>query len=278
MIKINGQNYKICLFDTNALSQFIKYPKDWYTYFESKFSISDTIISYSAYTLSELWYRNELFDEYLNLFGIFPSAILDGYDSIFIKEIENYTTPNKPISPIVAIPSAIKDPNLSPREKLEYVIENSGFKIKTELWRKRREEILNGILSLKDNYKPEGDKYSIKEIEQFVFMVATSQIGIRNMKFAKKTVRKSGMIELNRFPSVKSTVFLTFYKFYLDQRKNSPSDIMDLIIGSLFPYVDIVITEGGMADHLNQIKRRHNFLTDLEVISIRDVQRSILRV
>ena len=90
MIELSGKEYKLCLFDTNALSYFLLSPKEWIEYLNHKFDLSRTIICYSVFTLSELWCRPELFEKYLDFFSIFPSAVLEGHESIFQKEIKNY--------------------------------------------------------------------------------------------------------------------------------------------------------------------------------------------
>ncbi|OHD19827.1 MAG: hypothetical protein A2Y34_10400 [Spirochaetes bacterium GWC1_27_15] len=275
MITINGNQYKLCLFDTNALSNFLINPKDWINYFDKKFSISKTIISYSVFSLSELWFRQELFEKYINFFSIFPSVILDGYNSIFEKEISNYYK-NTKINPIVIAPCAIKDSNLTPLERLKKVIENSGFILKSNDWKKNREEILNGIIDLKKNYPSKKDNYNLDEIEDFNFLATTSQIIMRKKEFAEKIIKNKKEINLKNFPSIITTSYVVFYKFYPDNRKPLLSDVFDIIISSLLPYVDIVLTEGNLCDIIKKIKLKHKFLNSLECYSLKDVKKEIV--
>ena len=274
MITINGNEYKICLFDTNALSNLLINTNEWINYFDKKFSVSKTIISYSVYSLSELWFRQELFEKYIVFFSIYPSLILDGFNSIFKKEINNYYIKDN-IDPVVLAPMAIRDPLLTPTERLKNVIEKSGFILKSKKWKECREDILHNIISLKKNYPANSGKYTLNEIENFNFMVSTSQIITGNKEFAKKILNDKKEIILERFPSIVATSYVVFYKFYPDNRKPILSDVFDIIISSLFPYVDIVLTEGNLCNIINTIKLRHNFLDLLECYSIKDIQMEI---
>lgn len=274
MININNKDYKLCLFDTNALSYLLKNPKEWIEYFNNKFSLSKTIICYSVFTLSELYQTKSLFEKYIEIFSIIPSCILDGFQSIFEKELLNYKT-NQTINPIVICPSVINEPNVTPQEKLRYVLKNSEFYKKTDMWINSRNEILNSITNMKENYPPKGSKYSINEINQFVFIVSSQQIMIRNIDFAKSELKNSKELNINKFPSIIATCYVTFYKFYPDNRVPVSSDIMDIIISSLLPYVDIIITENNLSHIIDILKKKHKFITHIENICMRIINNEI---
>lgn len=274
MIRINNKDYSLVLFDTNALSSFLQNPMEWIRYYADEFSLSSSIISYSVFTLSELYYRQELFSKYIEIFSEFPSVILDGHESIFLKEIDNYAI-GADISPIIVAPFAINEPSMTRKEILLKVIENSGFVSKTEYWKSGQEEVLSGIINLKNNYPPKKDKYTIKEVEHFNFIVSTSQIGIRNHAFAKNIISTGEAINLERFLSLKCTSYFVFYKFYPDNRKPINSDVFDIMITALLPYVDSFITEGNMFEIIKRIQRNHNFLDELVPYKLKDINKLI---
>jgi len=277
MIEVNGNKYKLLLLDTNALSNLLKDSKKWIKYIDSKFSIAKTVICYSAFTLCEITRRKDLFVKYIELFSIFPSAILDGFDSIYKKELENYDKSNSKISPIVILPYALRDDTIkSPQEKLRKVIEISGFHSKSDYWINSRKSILDNIISLKDNFKSSGSKFIKKEIEEFVYYSTLQQIILRNMNFANNIVKvRKEEMDVYRFPSIISTSYVVFYKFYPDKRKPVASDIIDIIISSLLPYVDYFITEGHLNEIVNRMQKIHSYLPDLKSYSIRDIKKYI---
>lgn len=274
MIELNGNKYKLCLFDTNTLSNLLMHPKEWIEYLNHKFDISQTIICYSIFTLSELWYRQELFEKYIDIFATFPSVILDGHESIFQKEINNYKCKRKP-NPIVLAPFAINKPRLTSKQRLKHIIEKSDFITRTDYWTKGQQQILDGIVELKKNYPPKNDKYSKKEIEDFCLIASTDQIILRNSNFAKNIIKKGCNIDLELFPSVQSTSYIVFYKFYPDNRQPLPSDVFDILISSLLPYVDYFLTEGNLSNIIKITQNRHDIFCDLKTYSLKQIRKEM---
>jgi hypothetical protein len=265
VVKLNGKDYKICLFDTNALSNFLKFPKKWISFYDEEFSLSSTIISYSAFSLIELAESSFLFDKYLEFFSTFPSVILDGFQSIFIKELNAYFKSNEKVNPIVISPfiSGLES-KLEPKERVKLIFNESGFFDRKKYWDTGREEILEGITSLTNNYPPANKKYSKREIELFVKVASLQQVKLRNAEFYQQTIDNNNQIDLSMFPSIISTSYVVFYKFYPDKRKPILSDVYDIIISSLLPYVDFVITENNLCEILRKVKTNHSFLQELK--------------
>lgn len=279
MIRLKGNEYQLLLLDTNALSDILKEPKKWISFLNDNFDISKTILSYSIFSLSEIYKSKPLFSEYLTFFSIYPSVILDGYDSIFKKEIASYRKQNKEINPIVIAPFLIKSNEIdSPREKLEQVLKLSGFYERTQYWQDARKEILDGIIELKKNFTPaNGKTYSLIEIENFIFINTSQQIKLRDKSFVRNEIQiMKRDIDIHQFPSILSTSFVVFYKFYPDNREAILSDVFDIIISSLLPYIDIVITEGHLCEIIRKVQKKHNFINNLKYYSIREVKQKIL--
>lgn len=272
MLEINGKQYRLCLIDTNILSNLLKSPKEWIECLHKSFNLSETIICYSIFSLSELWHKQNLFKEYLTIFSCLPSAILDGHESIFVKEKENYNNPN-PINPIALAPFAIHEPSMSPRERLEYVLKNSPFVGRTKYWKNSQKKVLQRIVGLKKNFPPQNKKYTKKEVEYFCLTTGTTQVGLRDKEFANRIIDNGTFIDLDRFPSVKTTSYVVFYKFYPDKRNPEPSDIFDILISSLLPYVDFCVTEGNLTHIVRQIQKKHNFLLNVECFNVKEIQK-----
>ena len=247
MININNRNYNLCLLDSNALSNLLSNPTNWFKYIESAFGLN-TIIGYSIFTLAELRKRPELFSLYIDTFSKanFPSVILDGHESISIKEIDKYDVIDN-INPIVLAPFAINDPILSNRDALYKVLNSTIFIDRSQYWKENENDILTGIIELKNNYPPKCDKYTMEEIENFVEIVSLEQIAFRYSDFARSVIKSGSIINIENFPSIVTTAYVIFYKFYPDDRKPKNSDIFDIIISSILPYVDFFITERNFA-------------------------------
>ena len=277
MLWLNNNKYKLALLDTNALSDLLMSTQSWLKYVDKKFGLDKTMLGCSIFTLSELCYSKPLFNKYLELFSVFPSVIFDGYDSIFRKEIANYDKKPVEINPIVIAPCALNDNTIKvPKERLEKVLSAAGFLIKTNEWRMKRREILNGILSLRKNYPAKGNGYTKEQIEEFVFLVTMDQIFFRDAKFAEDHINKQrNSIDIKKFPSVISSSYVVFYKFYPDNRTPILSDVFDIMISSLFPYVEIVITEKHLCEIIRKVKNSHGFFPNLEYYSLSELKNEI---
>jgi hypothetical protein len=268
---INGKDYKLCLFDTCALTSFLQNQNYWITKFEQEFGLSNAVVCYSAFTLSELWYRQEIFEKFIDFFSWYPSLLLEGHQSILDKEVIAYNT-NTDINPVSICPSAITDEKLTKRERLKKVIEDSEFVARTAYWKEAEESILKSITGYTKSYPPKNNKYSINEISNFVDIVSANQLYLREKQFVKKHKEP---IDFTKFPSLLTTSYIVFYKFYLDQRKHINSDIFDIIISSVLPYVDYFITEKNLANNIKSIQTRHKYLTNVKAFTLAEYTQDI---
>lgn len=264
-------NNKICLLDTNALSELLKNPKTILSNISDIVS-KNTLLGYSAFTLVEIIKNNELYEKYLKLFSKIPSLILDGHEGILEKEVKGYLNKSNKINPIIFLSSGIEDDKLSKEECLRNIIEETEFATNAKIWQKEKVNIINGILSLKKNFPPKVIKYTESEIGEFVEKTVNSQIMMRQNLFYKKNVKNKSGFRYKHFKSVLCTSYVVFYKFYQDDRKPELSDVFDITISSIYPYVDYVFTERNMCEIIRKLKRRHQFLEGLEYYNIKELR------
>ena len=128
--------------------------------------------------------------------------------------------------------------------------------------------ILNGMLSLRENFKPKGSKYNRSEINYFIKKSAWQQIELFDKNFMTSSQVDFENFQVHQLPSFELMSHMVFHKFYADLRKPQVSDVYDLLIAATFPYVDAIITEGNMYDILRKIKTTNNrFQTDCKKVS-----------
>jgi hypothetical protein len=233
-----------------------------------------TIPCCSVFSLGELSYRREVFERYLDTFSVLPSVVLDGYQTLFEKEVAAYDE-NKEVDVLLVVPFAISAPGLGPRARLAELMRIAGLKDRFAQWKNAAASTLDGILELRKNYPPDGPSYTKREVEDFVFIATTTQIRLRDRQFAEAAIGQDGQIYLDRFPSVLATSYVVFYKFYPDERKPRESDVIDILISSTFPYVDNVITEGNLCDIMRKTQRRHSFLLNIEFTSVSEFKKRL---
>ncbi len=269
MLKINNNDYKLCLLDSNLLSDLLKDKKPYFARLLEIYPPNKYIYCYSIFSIPEIRKIESLFNKFIDTFSVFPSLMLTSHDSLFDEEVKHYLNNSYQIKYWLVAPLAITDPIIKDKKIiLRTLLNNDDYLRKERYWVNEIEDILSSLIKLVKNYPPKNDKYTKNEILDFVFMVTTQQIITRNKKFAKTYLRNNS-IDINYFPSIKMISYNVFFKFYPESRKPLKSDVFDLTISSLLPYVDVFITEGYQNEVINKVKKIDKFLDHLENISIK---------
>jgi hypothetical protein len=271
MISINGNTYKLCLIDTNAISEILKQPDPKMRRYLELLKPSEYIPCFSLFTILELRQRDTLYKRFLETFSIIPCIILKSLDQLFQEELSVYPDFNK-VSPIlISSPGILATKNQKFADILNLAFSKPEVQVLESKWNSEKGSILDGILNLVKNYPPRSSKYTADEIRFFVEIAGFQQIAYRAFKFTQRLVKEGETVIVDSFPSIKITVFTVFYKFYTDKRRPQESDSFDIIISSTLPYVDTVITEKHQAEVLKKIKQQDKFIENLEVIRLKDL-------
>jgi hypothetical protein len=274
MIVLYGNTYRLCLLDTNAISEMVKHPaREFRTFCEWAFSSPEAYIpSFSIFSVIELRRRADVYAKFLELFTSLPCIVLKGYEELIHEEIAAYPEPSRidPVSLVFAALALPADRRLD--RALELFFASSEGREKEAGWLARRGDIVEGISSLVSNYPPEKSAYTPKEIRIFLEMVVFHQVEMRSRDFAQRILDRGDAVQIDAFPSLKMTLFTVFNKFYVDNRKLSLSDAFDLTICAATPYVDAIVTERHQAEVIKKIKSRDPFLNHLTVLTLRELR------
>ncbi len=272
MITLNGNEYKLCLIDTNVVSEIIKHPDTIGQRYFEKMNPGKYIPCFSLFTILELRQTEKVYNSFLEIFSIIPCFILKSLDQLFQDELDNYPDSDK-VSPIlVSCPRVLASKGLKLGELLELAFCQPKLRQAEHKWSSEKIEILEGMQKLVKNYPPKGEKYTQSEIRSFVEFAGYQQIALKAYDFARYMADKKCQVLVCSFPSIKIITLTTFYKFYIDKRRSLESDPFDIIISSAIPYVDAVVTEKHLADILMKVKRQDNFLNCLEIYRLKDFQ------
>lgn len=272
MININGNQYKLCLVDTNAVSEMVKHPDPILRHFFETLNPNKYIPCFSLFTILELRQRDDIYKLFLNIFSAFPCIILKSHDQLFQDELDTY--PNfQQITPIlVGYAGTLAPNNQKLTDLLNLTFSKSETRENEQRWNSGKDSILEGMLSLVKNYPPKGKKYTAKEVRSFIEIAGFEQIAFRAYDFFQQIVKEGSPVNIDAFPSIKMTAYNVFYKFYTDQRRPTKSDSFDIIIASATPYMDAIVTEKHQADILKRIKQQDDFIQSLEIYRVKDFQ------
>lgn len=163
-----------------------------------------------------------------------------------------------------------KDDRYDLRKMMSALFNDSKVQQFMVSWNQNSEHILQGMLSLKPNFKISQSYTNSKDAKRFVKKVGKQQLEERIGDKYSIQMKRYDTPNINHFPSLKSQLFLTYYCLYDDNRKPKQSDVGDIRISASLPYVDIFITEGFVAEKLRQIKKCDNFLNHLDIKTLKN--------
>ena len=90
MIEANGNLYKLALVDTCIISEFIKQRGQSFSKKLLLKFCEDSIPSFSIQTFKELKFAPDVYDEFFNIFGAFPSLVMKDHEKIYEEELSYY--------------------------------------------------------------------------------------------------------------------------------------------------------------------------------------------
>lgn len=273
MLEINGNSYRLCLLDTNAVSEMVKNPdREFSTFLECLLPRGHTPC-FSLFSILELRQRTDVYGRFLDYFSVFPSLVLKSHQQLLCDEIARYPDPIG-LDPVLLAPVAMRLPaGQSRREALEWLLDSPAISIDGEKWLDLRGDTLEGLIEHVPNFQPKGRSYLASEIRFFLEVVTLQQIAMHDYNFVSQTLARGKPVAIDAFPSVKMIAYTVFHKFYRDRgRKPTRSDVFDILISTLLPYVDAVITERHQAEVVRQVSAHDDCLKHLEVWTLRELR------
>ena len=272
MLQINGTDYRLCLLDTNAVSDMLKDRKRAFSNYLT-WSLSGpapvAVPCFSLFTILELRQSLLVYGEFTDVFQTVPCLFLKSREMILEDEIRLYPNPSTVDPSILAFAGPLAQAGLA--DVLEsFFATDEGIR-QEQAWNEGRREAVDGMVSLVQNYRPARGAYTPTEVRTFVQIVGYQQIAMMEPGFARSLIDRGEALDIDAFPSIKASTFTVFYKFYVDRsRRPQVSDAFDVLISSAMPYMDAIVTENHQAQAIRKMKRRDGFLDDLRVLTLKD--------
>lgn len=269
MIKIGNNKYKICLLDTNIISDGLKNKTPIFKNIINRFSFDEYCWALTPSTVLELSELKSYHTELSRLLALFPNIVTKGLKELKQEEFETYKN-NKDFNITLFSFNGLshKGKQLNPKAVEMFLKSNEirqlGLKINLQ-----ESSLLELILSYKKNYPPDmNGKYSKKRIQEFGNMIVRRIIQEDYPEF----YAQHSSLDIIHFKSLLISILFTFYKFYPDQRRALTSDLNDISISGVLPYVDAFIGEGNMIEIINKLNNLNKDLLDIEAISIKEIR------
>lgn len=269
MIKIGKKKYKICLLDTNIISDGLKNKTQIFKKIINRFSFDKYCWAITPSTVLELSELKSYRKDLSNLLALFPNIVTKGLKELKQEEFETYENKREVNIALFSFNSlAHNGKKLNPKA-VEIFFKSSeirqlGSKIKLQ-----EHSLLELILSYKKNYPPDKNgKYSKKRVREFGDMIVRRIIQEDYPEF----YTQYSSFDISHFKSLLISILFTFYKFYPDQRRALTSDLNDIAISGVLPYVDTFIAEGNMVEIINKLNNLDKNLLNIEAVSLKEIR------
>ena len=275
MITINGNDYRLVLLDTNALSEFAKQGKSFRHFLTWSSEQPMFVPCFSLFSVLEMRRRPDVYGRFKEMFRVLPCMLVKSHEQLLEDEVRCYPDPSGVDVTLLGF-SMLGGEGMDLAGVLDTASADEFFRGREKYWNDGAQDIVEGIASLVANFPPDGDTYSRDEVRHFVEIAGFSQVAMRQPDFAKQMVEiENEAVSIGAFPSVKATTYAVWHKFYADRnRKWTRSDAFDIIIASAIPYVDAVVTESHLAEGLRKTKRLDDFIEHLTIHTLRDFRHS----
>jgi hypothetical protein len=273
MFQANGKKYKAYLIDSNIVISTLK-DKDNFGSKVLNIVLKDGIFVFSPVTLHEISMDLSVYNEFKKCFLVLPSLLCISRDDIVKKECEYYFSQKKLSITDLSIlinESLFNKQNLS----IEKIIDHHVSSQKGKLYKSNEKD--NFFDMVKDKtvgFINKDEKNGKKAIQNSIELYAYQLTAQLNYSFAREISDQKMALDVKRVPSSLSTSYIYHYKFMFSRRKGEPSDISDILISNILPYIDVFLTENSLASNIKEIKHTFGFFQNLEVMTSKDIMNS----
>jgi len=273
MLTLNETDYRLCLLDTNALSEMGKNRTALENFLTWSLASEPIFIPcFSVFSLVELRRSAVAYRGFVEVFGAVPCMALKNHEQLLVDEVHCYPDPSG-VDPCLAAFTPLGGEATDLAKMLNLASGDEIFLASERYWLDARAGVVEDIASLVDNFPPEGKKYTREETRVFMEIAAFSQLAMHQRPFAERVVGANQAVDMGAFPSLKSTTYSVWHKFYADRdRRPSDSDAFDIIISAVIPYVDAIVTENHQAEALRKTKRLDDFIESVDVLTLKDLR------
>jgi hypothetical protein len=268
----SGKIYNLCLLDTNVISEILKYPKNEGRGFLDKFPPINHAPCFTIYNILEIKRNSDVFNKFMNFFSIYPCFLLKPYQLIIEDEKEFYKNKNQ-ISPLFnAFTSFGSKDTFNLKIFINKLFKLNEFRLIENDWRNNEKETLESWLKNKSNFIPTNKAPNSYDAERYIKEAGLQTLIINEPKWSKECINNNLLPDINYFPSIKTILYSIYYRLYDESWKPKPGEITDVMIMSIAPYVDSIITEKFQYNIFMKICNKVKYLDKVNFYKIKDIR------
>lgn len=267
----NGSNYKLCLLDTNALSEIVKRPANEGHGYIKLFPPSEFVPCFTAYNLFELRRHRDVFDEFIKFFGIYPSFITTPFQ--FILEAEITAKGRTKVNDILLYAFTPLGSNSSFQlvEFIDNLFRDPTMANLEHEWRNRNQGVLDDWLINKANFSPTSSVPNARDAKQFVHDASIDTLCHIHPELVQSSIDTNNIVLLQSFPSLQIMLYSQYYRIFDPAWKPNDQEVIDVCISACAPYVDAIITENFQAEIYKKVHKYINGMSAI-ITTLRDIR------
>ena len=268
----SGNVYKLCLLDTNALSDILKNRKKEAVGFLEKYRPDLTAPCMTVYNYIELRRKPDLFEEYLRVFSIFSNFLLKPHRLIIQEEVNNQNN-NSPISVLIRAFSPLgRAETHDLRDFVRQLFEMSDIAEIERNWRGEEKAAIDSWLRRKSDFEVSQSAANADDAERYIKKALLHYLKSDRLISVKKKLESLDTVSLDNYPAIKTMLYSEYYRVFDPSWTPRLQEVTDTYIIAAAPYMDIVITEKYQAEILRKVQNRVPGLENLEVVTLRDIR------
>lgn len=268
-----GNTYRLCLLDTNVLSEILKNPTVEGRGFIKYYKPSSYVPCLTIYNIIELRRKPKLFEAYCDLFSLYSHFLLKPYQLIF----QNERLARGEINPDMILMNAFSPlgANHSYNVAMFFtqIFDDPSIAELERTWRIEERKVLQSWLATRRNFSPSKSDANARDAERYIKEAGLQTIIGLNPEWAKNEIDSGRIPNIDMFPSMKVMLYSQYYRIHNPHWEPRSQEVTDVNIMAASPYVDVVITENFQAEILRRIKYKVAGMQNLEIATLRNLRR-----
>lgn len=265
----NGSIYKLCLLDTNALSEIVKHPMNEGRSFIERFPPSEFVPCFLVENLIELRRRRNVYDKFIEFFNVYPSLLAQPFTLIRNAEIAAsgrakvndifvniFTGDGVPSHFVTVVDDLFHKPGIAKLERE---------------WQNNNQDVLNTWQARKSNFNPTNPVPNAQDAKRFVEDASVQTLCQINPQLVKASIDANNVDILQSFPSMQIMLYSQYYRIFNPTWKPNDQEVTDVCISACAPYVDVVITEIFQAEIYKKVQKHINGMSAI-IATLRDIR------
>lgn len=267
----NGSKYKLCLLDTNALSEIVKRPSNEGSGFVERFPPSKFVPCFTLYNLFELRRQPNVFRKFIKFFSNYPSFISKPFQHILEEEIE--AKGRARVNDILLFAFTLLGPDLSYQldKFAESLFRKPAIAKLEDEWRKNDQGVLDSWQNNKVNFTPKKQVQNKRDAKRFVHDASINTLCHIHPDLVQDSIDTNNVALLQSFPSMQMMLYSQYYRIFDPAWNPDDQEVTDVYISACAPYVDAIVTEKFQAEIYKKVQKHIDGM-EATIAKLRDIR------